>query len=229
MDIIKSAPFSFVRFEHPVDNDYSLDIPFSLPAFEKHNIGFQFIVDTDRPLTSPIKLGVSSTNGLLLSVFSPEVYAAVLSYKYRLTNINSVAVFDLQFISINSVTIIYNQTVTPGIFAQILSDDWGVDMVDDYFVLDAPLNVQISATHSGTPMFPAGNFPKYWHQAYIAIANSPITQTDSFTYALLEPDDTVIAYSNEFKITDEEEFTTLARYYGDENVHLNLFMTMPTV
>src|SRR5690349_2732885 len=111
-ETIKSAKFSFVRFEHPLDNDYSLDIPYTLPVFENHNIAFQFIVESDRPISSAIKLGITDKNGSFISAFSPDINAVVKSYRYLLNGLSGYSSFFLTSIAVGATTITYNSTVT---------------------------------------------------------------------------------------------------------------------
>jgi hypothetical protein len=215
--MIKSAKFSFVRFEHPEDNDFSLDIPFSLPAFDQHKIAFQFIVDNDRAVTDPIKLGVADDSGSLLSAFPGPVYAGIVAYRYRFTGLNSYATFVLTSIVVDSVVKSYSSiTVTPSLFAQILFDDFGIDLVDDYMVLESNVLVTVGATHSGVATSFNGSITPVWHQGFIATSGVDIIQ-DCFTYALLHSDNSVLGYSNVFKKADEEAFTSLCTYYCNED------------
>jgi hypothetical protein len=214
---IKSAKFSFVRFEHPEDNDYSLDIPYSLPAFDQHKIAFQFIVDDDRAISAPIKLGIADDSGSLLSVIAGPVYAAIVAYRYRFTGLNTYSNFTLTSIVVDTVTKTYSSvTVTPETFAQVLFDDFGIDLVDDYIVLDSNVTVTISATYAASPTTFNGTITPVWHQGFIAVSGVTIDD-DCFTYALLNNDNSVIGYSNRFKLVDEEAFTSLVTYYCNED------------
>jgi hypothetical protein len=214
--MIKSAKFSFVRFEHPADNDYSLDIPYSLPVFGQHNIGFQFIIADDRPITSAIGLGIADDGGAFISAF-PSTTSAIVAYRYRFTGLNGYSNFTLTSIVVDSVTKSYSSiTVTPALFAQILFDDFGIDLVDDYIVLESNVLVTIGATYSSSPTSFNGSITPVWHQGHVAISGVAIDQ-DCFTYALLHTDNSVLGYSNEFRLTDEEAFTSLCSYYCTED------------
>jgi hypothetical protein len=214
--MIKSAKFSFVRFEHPDDNDYSLDIPFSLPAFGQHNITFQFVVVDDRALSAPISLGIADKDGSFLSAFAGPVYASTIAYRYRFTGLNSYATFQLTSIVVDSVVKSYSLTVTPALFAQIMFDDFGIDLVDDYMVLDSNVLVTVGATYSGSPTSFNGAITPVWHQGFVAISGVDIEQ-DCFTYALLHSDNSVLGYSNLFCLADEEAFTSVCTYYCKED------------
>jgi hypothetical protein len=214
--MIKSAKFSFVRFEHPDDSDYSLDIPYALPAFGQHKVAFQFVVADDRAVSAPISLGLADKDGAFLSAFTGPVYASIMAYRYRFTGLNSYATFQLTSIVVDTVVKTYSATVTKSVFAQILFDDFGIDLVDDYIVLESNVLVTIGATYAGSPTTFNGAITPVWHQGFIAVSGVDIVQ-DCFTYALLHSDNSVLGYSNLFKKADEEAFTAVCTYYCNED------------
>ena len=120
--MIKSSPFSFVRFEHPTDKDYSLDIPYTLPAFENHEVAFQFGVTIDRPAGQDIEVGIGDSSGALIAVFGPVIVATPVAFRYELTNLLTYATFWFNQISIDGDVTIIGQTVTYEAFQQILFD-----------------------------------------------------------------------------------------------------------
>lgn len=206
--MIRSAKFSFVRFEHPEDNDYSLDIPFSLPAFDQHKVAFQFVVDNDRDIAQDIKLGIADENGILITDLA--INASIVAYRYKLAISGISSPFLLNSITVDSITISYGFSCTRNMFRQIILDDFGIEMSGDYFVLSDSVSVSASiglSTLTAT---------KYWHQGFVSVSDVVIDQ-DCFTYALLHTDNSVLAYSNCFKVTDEEEFTSLCTYYCNED------------
>jgi hypothetical protein len=216
--MIRSAKFSFVRFEHPTDNDFSYDIPYTLPVFQEHNLAFQFVVDDDRAITDDIKLGIADTAGVLVSAFPGPVNAVIKSYRYRLAGLTTSSVFDLDSISVGATTITYSLAdVTYQQLTDLLYDDFGIDLIDDYFVLETNPAVEIIATVLAFPTSFSGVTPSFWHQGYVAISGEPVTQNACFTYALLNADDTVLGYSNEFMPVDEEAFTSVLTYQSDES------------
>jgi hypothetical protein len=216
--MIKSAPFSFVRFEHPPDSDYTYDIPYSLPVYQKHNLAFQFIVDVDRLYTDNIFLGIANPAGVFVSSFSAP--STPLNYRYRLPGIPSA--FTLNTITINGTVTNYGGTnYTDVQFKKLLGDDFGIELIDDYFISDAADIIQIDAADSGSgaPGFPVlTDLPIYWHYGYNGLTNVNVASYDCFCYALLDVDETtVLGYSNKFHVVDEEEFTSLVKYWGNEN------------
>lgn len=213
--MIKSAPFSFVRFEHPADNDYSLDIPYSLPAFDKHNIAFQFIVDDDRDTAQSIKLGVADIFGTVATVTGST--ASIVAFRYKISGLNSYSTFTLNSIQVDAVTKTYGgATVTPDLFRQIMFDDFGIGMTGEYFVLNDSVTVTIGAEIAGGIAI-LDTINTYWHQGFVTLTNADIVEGECFSYALLNADDTVLGYSNAFKVEEEEAFTSVASYYGSED------------
>lgn len=217
--MINSAKFSFVRFEHPEFTDTSLDIPMTLPVFGNHDIGFHFIVGEDRLLTDFIKLGIANTVGVFVSAFDPAAYAVNLSYRYRFAALMQTSIFDLQIITIGQVQKSYNgRIVTPNSLKQILEDDFGVEMIDDYLVFKQIQDVRIHATQGGVPLMPNSGFVSpVWHEGYINVTGVPVLEKDFFSYALLNDNNTVIGYSNTFQVVDEEAYTSLVTYAGKED------------
>lgn len=214
--MIKSAKFSFVRFEHPADNDYSLDIPYSLPAFDKHKVAFQFVVEDERFIADNIKLGIADEGGALISAFAGPINASIVAYKYKLEFLSGQTTFQLGLVTVDGDSIDYGGlTVTPASFRQIMFDDWAIAIDGDYFVLNENVSISINATAPG-PEILFSTIPVFWHQGFISVADVDIDQ-DCFTYALLHTDDSVLAYSNIFRLTDEEEFTSLCTYYCNED------------
>ncbi len=215
---IKSAPFSFIRFEHPDHNDVSLDIPYALPAFENHSSAFQFIVAEDRPYDQELHLGVSDEAGNLLYAFTaPAIIAQPKSYRYRFTNLLATPSFTLTQISINGIITSYGITVTTQEFADILLNDHGLDLVDDYVVSDSLISIVVLAPGM---FFDGVTLNSYWHLGYVGVQTlslAAFSTPDCFTYCLLYPDDSVSGYSNLFRITDEEAFTSLVEYWCNEN------------
>lgn len=219
--MIKSAPFSFVRFEHPGDSDFSLDIPCPLPAFDHHEVAFRFIVDDDRAVGSSIKLGTATDTGTLITAFATT--ASIQSYKYRLAGLLTGGDFMLNYITIDSVTINYLITVDVTQFAQILEDDWGIDLIGDYFIKHETHTIEISATSSGSPTTFNGVQTAYWHQGYIKAPATSLGTLTCFTYALLNSDNTVLGYSNLFRVVDEAAFTSLLTYSCDDDEAFEFF------
>jgi hypothetical protein len=216
--MIRSAKFSFVRFEHPADNDFSYDIPYTLPVFQEHNLAFQFVVDDDRDIDDDIKLGIADTAGVFISAFAGPVLADIKSYRYKLTGLLGYTSFDLDSISVGATTITYSLLgVTPAQLADILYDDFGIELTDDYFVLESNAAVEIIATVLAFPTSFSGVTPNFWHQGYVSVTGVALASTDCFTYALLNADDTVLAYSNQFMPVDEEAFTSLLTYGSEES------------
>lgn len=211
--MIKSAPFSFVRFEHPSANDYSLDIPFSLPVFDKHNTAFHFLVTDDRPVDLAIRLGLADTAGTFFSSFG--IAATILSYRYKLTVFLTPPSIFLNSITWNGVTTPYIEAVTRAQLVRILEEDYGVEIVGDVFYLSEALTISIDATNLGFPL--EAPVPYFWAEGYAAVSGVTVEGIDCFTYALLDDDDTVLAYSNNFKPVTEEHYTSLFTYSCKES------------
>jgi hypothetical protein len=216
--MIRSAPFSFVRFENPADNDYTLDLPYSLPVFDTHNLAFQFIVDDDKPTAENISLGIGDENGNLLFAFFSAITASIVSYRYRLTGYLNYDNFYLTDINIGGTSKTYNRTVTREEFADILLTDFGLDIEEDYILRDVDASCIITATYSGSPTTFAGSINAVWHQGYMHITGQDLTGTPKqFTYVLLDDASTVIGYSNLFTIVEEEEYSSLVAYSCNES------------
>jgi hypothetical protein len=215
--MIKSAKFSFVRFEHPEDNDYSLDIPYSLPAFDQHNVAFQFVVDNDRSTEQAIKLGIADEGGSFISAFAGPVNAEIVAYRYKIEDLSTQTTFSLSYINVDGELISYGgMTVTPALFRQIMFDDFGIEVNGDYFVLSDNVTVIINASIGMVALF--GTLPVYWHQGFVTVSGVDIdSDQDCFTYALLEVDNSVLGYSNHFKVVEEEAFTSVMTYYCNED------------
>jgi hypothetical protein len=236
--MIKSAPFSFIRFEHPTDNDYSLDQPYTLPAYGAHDVAFQFIVDDDRSTAAGIKLGTADAAGGSINPFA-SANATILSYRYRLAGYLSYTSFQLTNLNIGGTSKSYGGvTVTRSQFEQILFDDFGVEMIDDYFVRDLYISVIISATFTGSPVTFNGTTPPVWHQGFVSVSGEALPAGDSYTYALLNSDNSLLGYSNEFVIVDDPEYTSIVTYscnedgfgfvYGNSNkVRLPFYLLRP--
>lgn len=220
--MIQSSPFSLVRFEHPAPNDYSLDIPYSLPAFGKHDVLFHFIVANDRPLDQYIKLGLADTDGNLIRPFDPAAGAIPLSYRYRIAGLLNYDHFDLHYITIGMKQVDYGGLfVTRAKLAQLLMDDFGVELTGDYLVFPAVLDVRVDGSYAGQPIWPESGFiSPVWHEGYTGISNTDIMEGECFTYALLDwESNTVLGWSNVFKVVDEEPFTSLLTYGCRSNAY----------
>lgn len=217
MAIIKSTPFSFVRFEHPAEDGHCLDINYSLPAYGGHDISFQFIVEADRPLNTYIRMYVADEYGAALNL-SQGFAASVMSYRYRLQGLTETALFELHYIDINFNNKVYGGiTVTYDMFAAILERDFGVELVDDYFVLPDNTNVEISASHGGQDFWEV--VAPVWHQGHVALSGLPLDAAyPCFTYALLDDaTNALLGYSNLFKVWDSEVYTSQVAYLCKED------------
>lgn len=237
---IKSAPFSFVRFEHPDDTDYSLDLGYTLPAFGGHNTAFQFIVEGEKPIAEKIKLAIANDAGSAITPVNPVQYAEIVKYRIKINGLSAHPSFTLQAIKIGEQTKPYNNVAATGeVLARILQDDFGIELKEDYFVLDELLDVYITAVLAvdGEELFSAVYL---WHQGYVSIKNGALPPFSCFTYALLDEADALLGFSNCFKIWDEEAFTSLITYRCEENafafsyaggkenrVRLPFFLTKP--
>jgi hypothetical protein len=245
MGKIKSAPFSFVRFEHPADNDHSLDIPYSLPAIGNHNLAFQFIVDVNREIVDAIKLAIARTDGTVKEIFDPVINATPLNYKYSLAGIEYP--FNLTGISVNGVGKAYTDPIE-GIavdaekFAEILYNDFGIELQEDFFVLSEDVPVIITGNRAGNEIaFPYLSSSK-WYQGRIAVSGLAMMETECFSYALLDAGtDEVLGYSNPFQPIIEEEdqaYTSMVTYScyesalsfiypGDNIIRLPFYLLKP--
>jgi hypothetical protein len=235
--MIKSSPYSFVRFEHPDDNDISLDIPYTLPAFEKHESAFQFIVDgVDRPADQDIKLAYGDANGALY--YDPHINAIVKSYRYKVPNLSTYTTFYFKQITIDGDVTIYNQTVTYEQF-QLIMFDMGLDLSGNYFYSDVTRSILILADTtnvSGIPTdFDGVELTGYWHKGYAAnngtgFDDDPLNPTpDCFTYVLLLPDDSVMGYTNIFRRVNESDYTSLVTYSCNESAFDFIYDDSPNI
>lgn len=232
--MIKSSPFSFVRFEHPDDKDYSLDIPYTLPAFEKHEAAFQFIVDgLDRPADQGIEVAISDVDGTLLAVFGPAITATVKSYRYKLPNLLTYSTFFFKQISIDGDATVFNETVNYDQFKQMLFD-LGIDLSGEYIYSDVSTEITILAdttSISGIPTdFATFQLNEYWHKGYAAVTGDIAVDVPScFTYCLILPDNSVMGYTNTFKQVDEKAYTSLVTYSCNESEFEFIYGDSPNI
>lgn len=230
--MIQSSPYSFVRFEHPTDSDVSLDIPYSLPAFEQHEAAFQFRVTIDRPWDQDIAIGIGDANGAL--VHNPSINAVVKSFKYKVTGLLSYTHFYLYQISLNAVITAYNQTVGYDDFKDILFD-LGLELEGEYIYSTEDLDIIIVAEDflgGTTTTFAGFELNKFWDKGYAVVSGLAFDTTDTpdcFTYCLLLPGDSVMGYTNKFKIVDEVAFTSLVTYSCDESAFDFIYDNSPNI
>ncbi len=214
-DIIKSVPFSFVRFDTPVGGT-SLDIPYSLPAFTNHDVAFQFKVENDKPIADTFALGVGDATGGSSVALSPTVLATFASYRVRITGLSPFPTLYLRSIQVGAQTVTYdNVLITLQDLKDAFYDDFGVEINGDAFILET--NALVVATGGATELGADTTFftfTKYWNTGYFNVSGIAIDPAlKCFTYCILENGTgTFVAASNVFKVVTEEDFTSFVTY-----------------
>jgi hypothetical protein len=230
MSSIKSLPFSFVRFGESVEDFYCAgEAEYKLPAYDHHEVKFQFLVEGYLPEASELKLGV---NGIL---FSPAIMATKVDYKHRLTLSFPLTTFYLVSFAIGSNYKLYNRTVTLAEFLELINNDFGIEAVIDgtylVFNYNCKLPAELIASASTPELAVTMNTVSwFWHQGYIdTLEAGEIGFTDEiigagcfhYTFGSDPADPTsatdVLGISNQFYIVNDDCFTSLLNYACDEN------------
>lgn len=203
--MITSSPFSFVRFEHPAPNDYSLDIPYSLPVFDEHRLAFYFRVSGARPVTDKIFLGMATEDGEFLRSLGVE--ATPRGLRFDLSPWLTPPLLLLTSIVLNGSTYLYSGSIGQAQFRSILRDDLGLVLEGSGVSLPAGSTLEIHVIGI------AGSEPESsWGEGYVKIEGVPLLWEGCFCYALLDEENNVLGYSNLFKPVDEAAFTSLLQY-----------------
>lgn len=213
--MIKSVPLSFVRFEHPVPNDYSLDRPLVLPAFGGHDIAFQFLVAHDQLYTDPLILAIGNKNGDFINL--PGITCTPIKYRYSLANFFAGGAKELVRIQFGATSISYAvSSITAEQLSYILLNDWGVEVIDQYFLLDTPevVSINVNDTVTGDPVF-TDPLPVYWHAGYV-VYQQVTTLPDCFTYRIQKTDGSLQGYTNQFMKVAEAPYSSLVDYRCNE-------------
>lgn len=226
MPSVKSAPFSFIRFEDLTDAYCPEEAVYKLPAFQKYDHKFQFIIEGDIAESEIIQLGV---NGFT-NAFTPAVEAVKLDYKYKLSITGLASPFLLKSFAIGAILKTYNLSVTFNQFLEIIKEDFNIEPIIEgdslVFSYHCKLPVQLLV---GTAPTSYNTVTYYWNQAFVAAPGNyipgydPMVVIDNpkplcFRYTIHRSSvDDILATSNEFEIMQDDCYISKLVYKCDEN------------
>lgn len=222
---IKSAPFSFIKFDPLPDDVPTLDIGFVLPVAENHENAFQFASDDDRDTGSEIHVGICSVDCQLIAALG--VSATMIAQHYVPNYALPAFPFFLNTVTFGDDSIQYNVMVNNmQELADILADfDIDMNLDDGSFYSDCP-DCDFNIT-GGTTIGDSGSLLSgvdiFYGYGFVDLSGAGAVSTGDtdvcFRYCLLESDNTTIiaCSTNTFKKTTDKSFTSLMQYSCNEN------------
>lgn len=195
---IVSPQFSVIRLG---ENDAPC-----LPLYDGYYEAFHFIVQDDVAITDKFYMGVVSTNGTLLNDFGQDAVAQLLTRKAKLSTVGSP--FWLESITVGGSGVYYDIQVTDADLLTILQQDFGFRILDGYFILDCPVDIEIkAAVNKPYSSYINFSFTYYWYEGYVRATgeNLPYDQGQELHYALLDNGLDLAIVSNKFIVINDTD------------------------